>query len=439
MLTFEAARKFKGPNESVKAKMTVIEGIHIDIKNVQGLLSSLHSAISPLVSVLRAQSYLLTEVEMWTLKESNILAKDGGYLVDLITIEQTFGLELEVLLEESKVQMETEEFMGFLIRLLRMAEQRNLVIPRLTPESIVYEKGIGFKLHGPSSGLCSIYNTQMITDVDQEYSIPPIFNALNSQDSFLTIDEWWSNGRFSTGMTILQYINKWERDQVIEFHQEYTTQNFALIDRFPSLDRNILKITTMLLKGSPISTVAFEYESYSKGCFGISTEDFTIPGSVATADIAWILDEKNKLKQEVDELRNQLDEKDSNYEDQLAELEEKLRDEMRKERMVLEKVIPRLKGETHLLEKKAIGDLTARITEIVTNESRFQTTQILAEFNNKVAQIVKKQSDQDCQLVIIGRETTIVKQNLFEMSQIIRQQYTDTENTALFKMYDYFN
>eukprot|EP01017_Pseudomicrothorax_dubius_P044724 TRINITY_DN7597_c0_g1_i19.p1 TRINITY_DN7597_c0_g1~~TRINITY_DN7597_c0_g1_i19.p1 ORF type:complete len:134 (+),score=36.61 TRINITY_DN7597_c0_g1_i19:250-651(+) len=118
--------------------MTVIEGIHVDTKNIQGLLFSLHYAISPLVSVLRAQSYLLTEVEMRSLKESNIMTRDGGQLVDLIIIEQAFGVELEVLLEESKVGTNTSELVDFLIRLLRMAEQRDLVIPRLTSESIVY-------------------------------------------------------------------------------------------------------------------------------------------------------------------------------------------------------------------------------------------------------------------------------------------------------------
>eukprot|EP01017_Pseudomicrothorax_dubius_P044722 TRINITY_DN7597_c0_g1_i12.p1 TRINITY_DN7597_c0_g1~~TRINITY_DN7597_c0_g1_i12.p1 ORF type:complete len:176 (+),score=45.64 TRINITY_DN7597_c0_g1_i12:250-777(+) len=169
--------------------MTVIEGIHVDTKNIQGLLFSLHYAISPLVSVLRAQSYLLTEVEMRSLKESNIMTRDGGQLVDLIIIEQAFGVELEVLLEESKVGTNTSELVDFLIRLLRMAEQRDLVIPRLTSESIVYERGIGFKLRGPSSGLCSVENFETITETDQAYCTPTIFTALNSQDPFLTIEE----------------------------------------------------------------------------------------------------------------------------------------------------------------------------------------------------------------------------------------------------------
>eukprot|EP01017_Pseudomicrothorax_dubius_P015548 TRINITY_DN1788_c1_g2_i4.p1 TRINITY_DN1788_c1_g2~~TRINITY_DN1788_c1_g2_i4.p1 ORF type:complete len:621 (+),score=98.08 TRINITY_DN1788_c1_g2_i4:66-1928(+) len=173
----------------------------------------------------------------------------------------------------------------------------------------------------------------------------------------------------------------------------------------------------MLLNGDPISAVASEYESYFEGCSGISTEDFTIRGSVATADIGQILDENDKLDQRVNELMVEQYEMDSSKKEDLEGLKEELHDKMKKERINLEKLVDRLSRQVERLEKQKAEDLTAKITEIVRNQTNLQTSKIVTEFGNKTYQIFKKQSDQESQLTKMEKETTLVKQKVDEIGQ----------------------
>eukprot|EP01017_Pseudomicrothorax_dubius_P018051 TRINITY_DN2010_c0_g3_i1.p1 TRINITY_DN2010_c0_g3~~TRINITY_DN2010_c0_g3_i1.p1 ORF type:complete len:868 (-),score=169.36 TRINITY_DN2010_c0_g3_i1:251-2854(-) len=415
--TFDVIRKYRAPNDAPRAKMTIIEGLHFNPKNVQGLVNSLQDAISPFLSVIRGQSDLLTEVEVWALKESSIQRAPNTMLIDLIVVERYFKEDLDTILEESKVNanaIEMEKLIAFLIRMLRMVEQRSLVIPNLTPSSIVFEGESGFRLRGILGGICSIYDTERITEIDQTYCTEPISIQANEQEFFQTIDDWRTNERFCAGMILLQVANHWNREQLTKFRKEYMTQNIELNDLFPDIPSGLLNLITMLLEGAPLADMANAHESDSQDRVGISTEDFSITRGVGR-DLAQTLKAKNEMSHMVSDLKAELERMKSSHVKELIELNTKLQKEAEEEKRKLEQRIGELNANL-----KRDEDLISNLKDIVKKECNTQTAQIVKEVTQKTSDLVfKLQSDHSTTLNKIGQDTEVIKQNIAQAKSVI--------------------
>eukprot|EP01017_Pseudomicrothorax_dubius_P029168 TRINITY_DN3516_c0_g1_i7.p1 TRINITY_DN3516_c0_g1~~TRINITY_DN3516_c0_g1_i7.p1 ORF type:complete len:548 (-),score=101.32 TRINITY_DN3516_c0_g1_i7:347-1990(-) len=413
---FDATRKTSKRSDNQSARIITIEGLQISAKNSKGLAISLHNAISPMVSLANCQCDLVTPTEFWALKESKSRTNYDLTLLDLVLVEQNFGEDLEALLEESKVaptHENIERLTCFLIRLLRMAQQRNVVISNLTPASIAYDQNSGFKLRGLFSGISSIYDTEMMTETDDAYCSQTFVETKNKKEEAT----WRENEKFCAGMTLLQFANQWKKSEVKGFRDEYATQKVSLNDRFSNvLPQNVLQICGMLLEGEAIDDIAVEYEkAYPTDCLGISTEDFNVRRNM-TQYMALALKAKNEMEQKVDDLKAELERVKSSYDNQLNEVNTKLRQEAEEEKRRLELRICELSAKVERDE-----ELMTKLREIVKKECDAQTTHFITEVNQRTSEMMSKvQSDHDTTLAKIDQGTDMIKKKVDDVTQTIQ-------------------
>eukprot|EP01017_Pseudomicrothorax_dubius_P009765 TRINITY_DN1338_c0_g1_i1.p1 TRINITY_DN1338_c0_g1~~TRINITY_DN1338_c0_g1_i1.p1 ORF type:complete len:690 (+),score=219.51 TRINITY_DN1338_c0_g1_i1:72-2141(+) len=306
---YESERLIKGTDEYANDPIYIkhIEGIVLRNDTAAELMDNLVDYVSPLISNIKGQTELIVALQTFGFKVSDWKGKisEDHTVLDIVAVVERFGASLQDAIEGGDPSLRKEEiveqFAIFLIRLIRMTEQRDLVAPNITPANILYDE----KYIAPYDKDTTPFPTFKMADstlrnsleslpdqgADLTYALPELRRSANQSDVTREHEVWRKNAKYSAGISLLQIVTGLNRRALEQLRREDDANGAngkKLINKLNSTLGNFVNISgrlkaavSLLLQCADIDQVARAFEDYPGS---LSEEDFKPDRDLALED-----------------------------------------------------------------------------------------------------------------------------------------------------------
>eukprot|EP01017_Pseudomicrothorax_dubius_P033459 TRINITY_DN4484_c0_g2_i2.p1 TRINITY_DN4484_c0_g2~~TRINITY_DN4484_c0_g2_i2.p1 ORF type:complete len:487 (-),score=67.63 TRINITY_DN4484_c0_g2_i2:251-1711(-) len=244
------------------------KGIPFSIGSPDDFADSISKTMNGILSYYRAQSELVVNVEAMCFVPSLGLRAPNTIFLDKIIVMEYFGQDLT---NDLAKQMEWSEqnidkLVRFLIRSLRMMEQRGIIHGDIKPANIVRNNEFDFKLIDmDDSGFYRSEETVSTRGHTHAYAS----NIVRTNPSTkITAQEWRLNDVHCAAITLLQVILGLTNKRLEKIRDDdndgdqslYGIVIDSLPTRFPTIRLRLKTVVSMMIEGKDINQIAHAYD-----------------------------------------------------------------------------------------------------------------------------------------------------------------------------------